>query len=591
LGRRVQVPRSCPYRLRENLAWLGRPKQREQATQMGEMVQLGVGSNLGRYELLVPVARGGMAEVWAARLRGTRGFTKLVAIKTLRAGSLDDKRLEEMLLAEADLASQIQHPNVVSTLELSEQDGILFLVMEWADAEPLSQVLRETVEGSGIPLQLAVNMVIQACNGLHCAHELRDADGALLGLVHRDISPQNILVTYLGTVKVVDFGVAKATQRASTMTEDGEVKGKLAYMSPEQVTGGTIDRRTDVFAMGALLYLLTTGQHPFKRANPGETLSELLSKKPITPPREYRADYPEALQRVVLQALEKAVDQRFPTAQALSDALREAVPEAIGQEAAVGEFLKSVSGERGERRRRQIRAAGEALDRGLQGFSVQPEGSSSVSSPSALAGMQFTGSQITGNPFGGPFSGTQSTLSPMHTPPVFARTHLFGGRSAGLWATLVGVAIAAGALIIHVLSSGPLDPAASSPAAADGLAPSPPQASGRADAVDTSPGAKAPTGAAEGAAGATNESDDEDEDDDDAKEHSASTGSTKVRPSARRRRRWTVPAPAASPPQNPAPTSAATAAANGPKSPPPRSNPSPKSQVDSWDPDAFGGRL
>src|SRR5258706_11796550 len=143
------------------------------------MKDLAVGQVLGRYELLLPVAKGGMAQVWAARLRGSRGFQKIVAIKTILPGDLDDARVEQMFLEEATLASQIHHPNVVGTLELGEDDGLLYLVMEWVEGESLSIILTRAGEQGGIPLPIAVNLIGQACTVLHAAHELQDDDGTL----------------------------------------------------------------------------------------------------------------------------------------------------------------------------------------------------------------------------------------------------------------------------------------------------------------------------------------------------------------------------------------------------------------------------
>lgn len=323
------------------------------------MFQFTSGSVLGRYELLVPIASGGMAEVWAARLHGTRGFTKLVAIKTIRRGVMDDARLEQMLMAEAQLASRIDHPNVVSTLELGEQENTLFLVMEWADGEPLSQLLRES---QTIPLPIAVNIIAQACKGAHAAHELTDEEGGAMGVVHRDLSPQNILVTYGGVVKVVDFGIAKATQRSSSLTQDGEVKGKLAYMSPEQGKGQSVDRRTDIFALGTMLYVLTTGRHPFKGDTPGETLAKLFSDAPLLPPRRFDPAYPEALENVVLKCLSKDRARRYATARELREALERALPESKGIEGEVAAFVRDVCAEQGAKRRRHIRTAGGMLD-------------------------------------------------------------------------------------------------------------------------------------------------------------------------------------------------------------------------------------
>src|SRR6187431_259115 len=195
---------------------------------------LSSGSPLGRYELLLPVAKGGMAEVWSARLHGTRGFQKVVAVKTILSGAVDETRLEEMFLVEAELASKIHHPNVVATLDLGEHEGLLYLVMEWVDGESLNVLMSKAASQGGVPLAIGVNLIGQACQGLYAAHNLRDDEGALLGLVHRDVSPHNVLVTHSGTAKLVDFGVAKTNGLAS-FTVAGEVKGKFAYMAPEQV--------------------------------------------------------------------------------------------------------------------------------------------------------------------------------------------------------------------------------------------------------------------------------------------------------------------------------------------------------------------
>ena len=174
----------------------------------GEISQ---GHVLGRYELLLPLATGGMAMVWAARVKGTRGFQKIVAVKTMLSKLSEDAQFEQMFLDEASLASQIRHPNVVEISDLGEQDGVLYLAMEWIDGVPLNQLMKTAKAAGGVPLPIAVRIVMNACAGLHAAHELRDGKGQLIGLVHRDVSPQNILVTYDGVSKVVDFGVAKAT--------------------------------------------------------------------------------------------------------------------------------------------------------------------------------------------------------------------------------------------------------------------------------------------------------------------------------------------------------------------------------------------
>lgn len=320
------------------------------------------GRTLGRYELLLPVAKGGMAQVWAARLRGTRGFQKLVAIKTILADAMDGTRAEKMFLEEATLAAQIHHPNVVGTIELGEDEGLLYLVMEWVNGEPLSQVLLKTGDCGGVPLPLAVNIISQACKGLHAAHEARDESGALLGIVHRDVSPQNVLLSYAGTTKLVDFGIAKATARTSELTHEGELKGKFAYMAPEQVSGGAIDRRVDIFGMGVLLYALTTGRHPFRGRSAGETLRNICVNPPPRP-TERLPTYPAALEAVLLRALAKAPQERFGTAHELLTALEAAVPESLGShETEIAAFLRQLFGERANERLNEIRLAQRLVD-------------------------------------------------------------------------------------------------------------------------------------------------------------------------------------------------------------------------------------
>lgn len=336
---------------------------------------LRAGCSLGRYELLLPIAKGGMAMVWAARMRGTRGFQKLVAIKTILAGAVDSTRMEQMFLEEAQLASQIHHPNVVATHDLGEQDGVLYLVMEWVEGEPLNAVLTKAMANGGVPLAIGVNLIGQACQGLHAAHDLRDDHGALLGVVHRDVSPQNILVTYGGTAKLVDFGIAKATSKTSGLTEAGEIKGKFAYMAPEQVRGGKLDARTDLFALGILLYAITTGKHPFRGEHPAQTLQNICAETAPAPPSSFIGDYPAALEQVVMKSIAKDPNARFGSATEMLSALEDAMPGPLEAsfDATVAEYMKTLFGSRPSERRAALRMAQEHVDR------VRGESSSSIS--------------------------------------------------------------------------------------------------------------------------------------------------------------------------------------------------------------------
>ncbi|MCC6214515.1 MAG: serine/threonine protein kinase [Polyangiaceae bacterium] len=318
------------------------------------------GQTLGRYEFLVPIAQGGMAAVWAARLKGTRGFSKTVAIKTMLPTISDDPHFEQMFLDEAGILARIRHPNVGEIFDLGEQDDLLYIVMEWVDGEPLSAIRRAAAKAQqAIPLNVGVKVIQDACAGLHAAHELRDDGGLLLNLVHRDVSPQNLLVTFDGVVKVVDFGVARVADRGAEHTDAGQIKGKPSYMSPEQAMGQVVDRRTDVFALGIVLYQLTTGKHPFRGENDGSTLHNIVSDRPVMPPRSLDPEYPKPLEAVVMRALDRDPSKRYQTAAELEVALDRAFPPTMPRVRSedVGRYVNGLLGSRGEERRAALREA------------------------------------------------------------------------------------------------------------------------------------------------------------------------------------------------------------------------------------------
>lgn len=291
--------------------------------------------------------------VWAARVKGTRGFQKIVAVKTMLSKLSEDAQFEQMFLDEASLASQIRHPNVVEISDLGEQDGVLYLAMEWIDGVPLNQLMKAAKSAGGVPLPVAVRIVMNACAGLHAAHELRDAKGQLIGLVHRDVSPQNILVTYDGVSKVVDFGVAKATAMGGGATVAGQLKGKVSYMAPEQVRGEPIDRRVDVFAMGIVLYALTSGKHPFRRESEAATMYTIASDETVVPPTKFVPDYPPSLEAVLLKALAKDKNSRFASASEFQRALDQCLPvaERTNTDEDVGAFIRKLFGNKREESR------------------------------------------------------------------------------------------------------------------------------------------------------------------------------------------------------------------------------------------------
>jgi len=377
------------------------------------------GQVLGRYELLMPVARGGMASVWAARLKGTRGFQKLVAIKTMLPGLVDDPSFERMFLDEASLASQVRHPHVIEIMDLGEQDRILYLVMEWVSGEALSIIMKYAATRGGIPLPIAVHIATQTCRGLHAAHELREADGVLVGLVHRDVSPQNVLVTYDGVVKVVDFGVAKATARLDTQTEAGQLKGKIAYMSPEQLRGEKIDRRTDVFAMGILLYMMTTGKHPFRGDDQAQTIARISSDEPAILPSALVPGYPPGLEAVVMQALAKDSAKRYPSANDMLIGLTRALPGAMREstDEEVSEFVRRLLPDRLERQKQAIKQALEQADRREISRSRPRVNFSDGPGDEAATVLEGIGREMTPSADGRSLPGASST----EPPPSFAR--------------------------------------------------------------------------------------------------------------------------------------------------------------------------
>ena len=360
------------------------PPAAPNATCVQTLNELKAGRFLGRYELLLPLAQGGMAAVWAARLVGTRGFQKVVAIKTILPSLSEDARFEQMFLNEAGLAARVRHPNVVQVLDLGEEDGVLYQAMEWIDGEPLSVVLRAMRDRRGVPHAIAAKILIGVCDGLHAAHETRDDTGKLVGLVHRDVSPQNILVTRDGAPKVVDFGVAKASSLTSAQTAVGMLKGKPAYMAPEQIRGEDIDRRADIFSLGVLLYMLTTGRDPFRGTSDLATLKNVVSPAPADKPSAHQEGYPSDLEAVVMTALDKVREKRFPSAAAMARALEAAVPgvSKVG-DAEVASFMRELLGDKLDKRRASLRKALNAADVRAS----QPDAAANLCGPTTLTGL------------------------------------------------------------------------------------------------------------------------------------------------------------------------------------------------------------
>ncbi len=274
----------------------------------------------GKYQLFASLGRGGMADVFLSVARGQMGFNKLAVIKRLRPALAEDPAFLTMFLDEARLAARLSHPNIVHTYEVGEQNGVYFMAMEYLEGQSLNKVLKEANRRKvTIDAPVAVRIIADALGGLSYAHELRDYDGKPLRIIHRDVSPHNIFVTYDGFTKLVDFGIAKAAL-SSTETEVGVLKGKVAYMAPEQAMGLHIDGRSDLFAMGIVLWELLSQQRLMTGESAANTLHKLMNE-PIPRLSQVMPEIDPELDAIVARALEKDADARWSSATAMRDAL------------------------------------------------------------------------------------------------------------------------------------------------------------------------------------------------------------------------------------------------------------------------------
>ena len=296
---------------------------------------------LGRYALYREIAAGGMATVHFGRLLGPVGFSRTVAIKRLHPQYAKDPEFVSMFLDEARLAARIRHPNVVPTIDVVATEGELFLVMEYVQGESLGKLVKRVdEEGARVPPHYASAIVAAALHGLHAAHEAADERGTPLQIIHRDVSPQNILVGLDGTPRVLDFGIAKAAGRLQT-TRDGQLKGKIAYMSPEQLRVEKIDRRTDIYAAGVVLWEALTATRLFRGENDVATFGKVLTGD-VTPPSRSVKDVPPELDAIVMRALSRAPDDRFPTAREMARALERTMP--LVAAADIGDWVTRYAG-------------------------------------------------------------------------------------------------------------------------------------------------------------------------------------------------------------------------------------------------------
>lgn len=299
---------------------------------------------MGRYELLRRLARGGMAELYLARAVGIHGFEKLCVLKLVLPHLAEDRDFADMFLREARIAAGLDHPNIAHVSDIGEIHGEPFFVMQYIHGRDL-RAIAKALDGKAMPLAAALTIATSLAAGLHYVHERRGPDGRGLGLVHRDVSPSNVVVGYDGDVKLVDFGIAKSSEQRSA-TRTGVLKGKVNYMAPEQCHGRPVDRRTDVFALGIMLYEMTTGTRMFAGDNDFYVMTKIV-RGVWASPSEVADGYPEALEHIVARAMQVEPEDRYPTVQAIQMDL-EAFAQAEGiriSPISLASFMKDTFGE------------------------------------------------------------------------------------------------------------------------------------------------------------------------------------------------------------------------------------------------------
>jgi serine/threonine-protein kinase len=279
------------------------------------------GKRFGRYELISRLGYGGMAETWLARLLGEAGFTKTVLIKKVLPEYADDYAFTSMLISEARICGTLSHDNIAQVFDFGRVDNEYFLTMEYVDGQPLNAILQHLIRsgGSSLAIPPTVFIGVEICRGLQYAHTRKDDAGKALSIVHRDISPENVIISYEGQVKIVDFGLAKARELRDLATEPGVVKGKYLFFSPEQARGLEVDARTDVWATGIVLYELLCGKVPVE--GPEYVVLPRISQGEFPRPRDINPRVPDELEEILMGALAVRREDRYQSCQAFGDAL------------------------------------------------------------------------------------------------------------------------------------------------------------------------------------------------------------------------------------------------------------------------------
>lgn len=406
-----------------------------------------MGLQLGKYQLVAEIARGGMGIVYLAVAQGPARFSKLLVVKELKPEFVEDETFLEMFLEEARLAARLSHPNIVQTYEIGEEDKRHYIVMDYLDGVTLARLLRR--KATLFTRNMHLRVICEILAGLHYAHTLKDFDGSDLGIVHRDVTPQNVFITFDGTAKIVDFGIAKALD-SSIETRTGVLKGKPAYMAPEQIAGD-VDPRADVFSTGVMIWEAIAGQRMWAKKGDVEVLASMLRGE-VPSIREYVPDLPEELAQIVEKALAKDRDERFESAAALQEALEGFLaddPTATMRE--VGRVVKEIFAEERASTRTKIEGhlarlkAGAGADK-LPSLLPLPDTRTLTGAPGSSERSLVSGMSGTLTPAGSAISMRQGAENVSLPPPESApskRPWLIVG--AALLITGLGFAIGVGA--------------------------------------------------------------------------------------------------------------------------------------------------
>ena len=395
-------------------------------------------ARLGRYELVARLASGGMGEIFLGRLEGAAGFEKLYAIKCILPQFAQDARFRKMLIAEAQIASKMAHSNICQVYELGETEGQLYIVMEFLEGVTLLPLLRAcSKQQTPLELGFIASVILQICDGLHYAHELRDRGGESLNVVHRDVTLGNVFVCENGTAKVLDFGIAKVKDTQATQTDT--VKGKYAYMAPEQLRGGELTRQVDVFALGVVMYEMIALRRLFQRKTDYLTFRAVL-EEPVADIRRYRPELPEALVAVVMRALERDPAKRFETVRQLGTAIADGLdtirpwPQEM-----VGELVRTKFSDESEQRAAAVARAIERTNAGQPLSEAQPIAAAAEEEEDD----GFTAVEIIPGP-ASPVSASPS-MTPVASPP----------SRRWIWITLVFVMLAIGGVAMVIVMQQP----------------------------------------------------------------------------------------------------------------------------------------